>query len=222
VKPGPVIAMVVLVFVGLWIALGPSLRAGGQGTPGARQFSFVIGDKKFQLERLDVGAPRPDGVTTPGVLYHFLTRSRDRSWFTPEQFDTALARELNIAARRHWVLRLANVSQWASLLWVSVGLLGQTLFMGRMLIQWVVSEKEKRSLITPSFWWFSFIGGAMLFAYFVWRQDPIGILGQSTGVVIYARNLRLIYKERRRAARAARELPNPGPDPAPEPSLQPE
>jgi lipid-A-disaccharide synthase-like uncharacterized protein len=91
--------------------------------------------------------------------------------------------------------------------------------MGRMLIQWIVSEKERRSHITPAFWWFSLLGGTMLFVYFVWRQDPIAIFGQSTGVVIYARNLRLIYKQRRRDARAAAASAMEGQDPAPEPSL---
>jgi lipid-A-disaccharide synthase-like uncharacterized protein len=219
VKPGPVIAMVVLVFVGLWIALGPSIGR-KHSNPDASQYALVIGDKKFQVERLDAAAPRPPTVATPGVLYHFLSRASDRSWLTPDQFDAALSHELSIAAHRPWLLRIANASQWASLVWVSIGLLGQTLFMGRMLIQWVVSEKERRSHITPAFWWFSLIGGAMLFAYFVWRQDPIAILGQSTGVVIYARNLRLIYKQRRRDARAAAQAePTVSSDPGPEPSL---
>ncbi len=50
------------------------------------------------------------------------------------------------------------------------------------------------------FWWLSFLGGVCLFTYFVWRKDAVGVLGQATGVVIYARNLRLIHKERTRRA----------------------
>lgn len=217
-KPGPILAMVVLLFLGLWIALGPSVMNGRHTNPNAKPFSFVIGDKKFQAERLEPSAPRPPSVTTPGALYHFLSRSSNRDWLTLEQFDAEVARELTLAAHRPWILRIANASQWGSLLWVSVGLVGQSLFMGRMLIQWIVSEKERRSHITPAFWWFSLLGGAMLFVYFVWRQDPIAIFGQSTGVVIYARNLRLIYKQRRRDARAAAEAPLTD-DPAPEPAL---
>jgi lipid-A-disaccharide synthase-like uncharacterized protein len=72
-----------------------------------------------------------------------------------------------------------------------------------MFIQWLVSEKEKRSVVPEIFWWLSLVGGVTLFAYFAWRQDPVGILGQSSGLVIYARNLRLIYKQRRRAGREA-------------------
>jgi lipid-A-disaccharide synthase-like uncharacterized protein len=222
VKPGPVLAMVALCFVGMWLAIGPSLRAGARSNPNAAPFALVIGDKKFQAERLDASAPRPPNVTAPGVLYHFLSRSSNRDWLTRDQFDAALSRELSIAAQRPWLLRIANASQWASLIWVFIGLLGQTLFMGRMLIQWIVSEKERRSHITPAFWWFSLLGGVMLFVYFVWRQDPIAIFGQSTGVVIYARNLRLIYKQRRRDARARAAAAEAGisDDPAPEPSLQ--
>jgi lipid-A-disaccharide synthase-like uncharacterized protein len=55
-------------------------------------------------------------------------------------------------------------------------------------------------VITPSFWWFSLLGGVCLFAYFVWRQDAVGVIGQSSGIVIYARNLRLIAKQKRREA----------------------
>jgi hypothetical protein len=53
-------------------------------------------------------------------------------------------------------------------------------------------------VIPASFWWLSLFGGVALFAYFVWRQDFVGVLGQSSGIVIYARNIRLIYKRRRR------------------------
>ena len=72
-----------------------------------------------------------------------------------------------------------------------------------MVLQWIVSERKRQSIITESFWWFSLFGAVTLFSYFVWRQDPIGILGQASGIVIYIRNLRLIYKHKRRVARAA-------------------
>ncbi|HED53797.1 MAG TPA: hypothetical protein ENJ00_06310 [Phycisphaerales bacterium] len=94
-----------------------------------------------------------------------------------------------------------NISSWTNFGWVAVGLLGQCAFFGRMFVQWIVSEKSRKSQVPEIFWWFSLVGGAMLFLYFVWRVDVVGVLGQSTGVVIYARNLRLIHKERSRAAR---------------------
>ncbi|MBL8747241.1 MAG: lipid-A-disaccharide synthase N-terminal domain-containing protein [Phycisphaerae bacterium] len=86
-------------------------------------------------------------------------------------------------------------------MWVALGFGGQIAFSGRMLLQWFVSEREKQSIVPSAFWWMSLIGGAMLFAYFVWRQDVVGVLGQSSGLVIYGRNIRLIHKRKRRETR---------------------
>jgi lipid-A-disaccharide synthase-like uncharacterized protein len=49
----------------------------------------------------------------------------------------------------------------------------------------------------------SLFGGLAVFAYFVWRQDIVGVLGQCSGVVIYARNLKLIAKNKKRAEKDA-------------------
>ncbi|MDF2232758.1 lipid-A-disaccharide synthase N-terminal domain-containing protein [Albimonas sp. CAU 1670] len=87
----------------------------------------------------------------------------------------------------------------AELIWIFVGLAGQALFMGRFLIQWLASEKAKRSVIPLAFWWFSIGGAAVLLAYAIHRADPVFILGQSLGFFIYARNLWLIRAERRGA-----------------------
>ena len=78
-----------------------------------------------------------------------------------------------------------------------VGLGGQIMFMMRFMIQWIVSEREKRSVIPIAFWYFSIAGAAILLAYAIWRRDPVFILGQSLGFFIYARNLWLIFAERR-------------------------
>jgi lipid-A-disaccharide synthase-like uncharacterized protein len=85
-------------------------------------------------------------------------------------------------------------------LWLGVGLLGQALFSARFLIQWIASERRQESVIPVPFWYFSIGGGITLFAYALYRLDPVFILGQGAGVFVYARNLHLI---RRRAARAA-------------------
>ncbi len=82
------------------------------------------------------------------------------------------------------------------LVWILVGLGGQVLFMMRFLVQWVVSEKAKRSTIPVAFWWLSIGGAVILLAYAIYRADPVFILGQSMGFFIYARNLWLIYGER--------------------------
>lgn len=90
-----------------------------------------------------------------------------------------------------------HVESAAELAWVVIGLFGQLLFTGRFLVQWIASEKARRSVVPVLFWYFS-IGGAMiLLAYAIYRRDPVFILGQSMGLGIYLRNLWLIYAERR-------------------------
>lgn len=92
-----------------------------------------------------------------------------------------------------------NVEGWFEFWWVVFGLFGQLLFMGRFLVQWIVSEREGRSVVPLAFWYFSIGGGVILFFYALHRADPVFILGQSLGVFIYARNLWLIHAEKRRA-----------------------
>jgi len=79
--------------------------------------------------------------------------------------------------------------------WLMFGLAGQALFFSRFLVQWIVSEREKKSVIPLSFWWFSIAGGLTLLAYALHKQDPVFILGQSCGVFIYLRNLHLLKKK---------------------------
>ncbi|HKK36639.1 MAG TPA: lipid-A-disaccharide synthase N-terminal domain-containing protein [Paracoccaceae bacterium] len=94
---------------------------------------------------------------------------------------------------------LLGVQSRAELIWVLVGLGGQMLFMGRFLVQWIASERARRSVVPTAFWWLSIGGAAVLLAYALWRRDPVFILGQSLGFAIYARNLWLIRAERRGA-----------------------
>lgn len=81
------------------------------------------------------------------------------------------------------------------LIWVSIGLIGQLLFGGRFLIQWLVSEYHHKSVIPLSFWYFSIGGGIVLLAYAIHVRDPVFILGQFMGLGVYARNLYLIKSE---------------------------
>ena len=80
--------------------------------------------------------------------------------------------------------------------WLAVGFFGQALFSMRFLIQWIYSEKKKRSVIPVAFWFFSLAGGITLLIYAIYRMDPVFILGQSAGVFIYTRNLQFIARER--------------------------
>ncbi len=74
-------------------------------------------------------------------------------------------------------------------LWLAVGFLGQALFSARFLVQWLKSEKEKKSVFPVAFWYFSIAGGITLCAYAVYRKDPVFIVGQLGGLLIYFRNL---------------------------------
>lgn len=80
--------------------------------------------------------------------------------------------------------------------WLSVGFIGQALFSMRFLVQWLQSERVKRSVIPDAFWYFSVAGGVTLLAYAVHRLDPVFIVGQAAGLLIYFRNLHFILKER--------------------------
>ncbi len=80
--------------------------------------------------------------------------------------------------------------------WLVIGFGGQALFMARFLVQWLVSERERRSVIPISFWYFSIVGALVLLVYALHRRDPVFIAGQVLGVLIYLRNLHLIRLER--------------------------
>lgn len=76
----------------------------------------------------------------------------------------------------------------AELIWLGVGLIGQAMFSARWIVQWVASERQRRSIVPNLFWYLSFLGGLLVFSYGVHRMDPVIMLGQF-GVLIYARNL---------------------------------
>lgn len=99
-------------------------------------------------------------------------------------------------ASNPWWFTPLNISSPYGVVWVLLGLCGQLLFSGRMLVQWIASEKLKRSVVPVAFWWLALGGASMLLVYFAWRRDIIGILGQGTGWLIYVRNLYFISKER--------------------------
>jgi lipid-A-disaccharide synthase-like uncharacterized protein len=82
--------------------------------------------------------------------------------------------------------------------WAAFGLVAQLAFTARFIVQWIASERKGKSIIPLAFWYFSLFGSTGLLIYAIVRADPIFILGQSLGSIIYLRNLTLIYRERRR------------------------
>ncbi len=81
--------------------------------------------------------------------------------------------------------------------WIAIGLAGQGCFFLRFLVQWVASERVGRSVFPRAFWYFSIMGSVVILSYAIWREDPVFIIGQSTGLFIYVRNLVLIQREER-------------------------
>ncbi|HYB56423.1 MAG TPA: lipid-A-disaccharide synthase N-terminal domain-containing protein [Alphaproteobacteria bacterium] len=88
----------------------------------------------------------------------------------------------------------------AEKIWVGVGLFGQALFFMRFFVQWLASERQGKSVIPLAFWYFSIGGAAILLVYAIYRLDPVFIIGQAGGFLIYARNLYLIRREKRGVA----------------------
>jgi lipid-A-disaccharide synthase-like uncharacterized protein len=88
--------------------------------------------------------------------------------------------------------------------WLVLGFVGQVAFTGRFFVQWIASEREGRSVVPVSFWTMSIVGSGLLLAYAIYRRDPVFVLGQSTGLFVYFRNLHLIRRERRLQADVAR------------------
>jgi lipid-A-disaccharide synthase-like uncharacterized protein len=95
--------------------------------------------------------------------------------------------------------------------WLAIGFTGQAIFTARFLVQWLASERKRDSVIPVAFWWLSLGGGLTLLAYAASRRDPVIVVGQGMGVFIYVRNLMLVAKGKRRAAkRAQREAEQKG------------
>jgi lipid-A-disaccharide synthase-like uncharacterized protein len=187
-KLGPIIAMLLILGLSLWVMFKTSQAA--DKTPGAAQLELVIANRKLKVEQ------RP-AENAPG---HFEYRFRNWSekgtaWIDEQEYQTTIMENADLK-ELSWVLQFWNVSSYANLAWVALGLGGQLVFAGRMIIQWLASEKKRQSVVPPAFWYMSLAGGLCLTAYFVWRHDPVGVLGQAMGLVVYVRNIRLLMLHR--------------------------
>jgi lipid-A-disaccharide synthase-like uncharacterized protein len=188
--------LAVLAAVLVW--LGIAVSAPRHRPPGAI-------DLKVQLRGAE---DRVYLLRTPGgaLRYEITMPDGSQRQLDPDAFAKLL---LDEQSSRGFLEVLLNVSSPAGLIWVAVGFLGQLLFTGRMIVQWLVSEQQRRSVVPPVFWWMSLTGASMLLVYFIWRKEPIGVLGQTTGWFIYVRNLWLIH----RAPAAVRVADDPAPEP---------
>lgn len=80
--------------------------------------------------------------------------------------------------------------------WMVFGVIAQLMFTGRFVVQWIASERARRSVMPVAFWWLSVGGGMATLVYGIVRREPIIILGQAFAVFVYIRNMMLIVKTR--------------------------
>jgi lipid-A-disaccharide synthase-like uncharacterized protein len=178
----------------LWACMAWLAATSDSGPPGAVDVKVHLPGSRETVSLVH----RADGS------YAYLVRGVDGSHQTlsPEEFA---ARLYDAQSSSDLLAVVFNVSTPLGMIWIGLGLLGQLLFTGRMVVQWMASEKQRRSVVPPMFWWMSLIGSLMLLSYFLWRRDVVGILGQGIGLAIYVRNLHLIYLTRPAAVEAPLE-----------------
>src|SRR5712664_3806071 len=76
--------------------------------------------------------------------------------------------------------------------WVILGFVAHGFFTMRFVVQWIASERARKSVIPVAFWSFSIGGGALLLVYALYRRDPVFIAGQALGLLVYIRHLYFI------------------------------
>ncbi|KAB8153047.1 lauroyl acyltransferase [Kordia sp. TARA_039_SRF] len=73
----------------------------------------------------------------------------------------------------------------------AIGGIAQLLFSARTLLQWIISERNKKVLTPSLFWKLSLIASFLLFVYGYLRNDFAIMLGQVLTYFIYVRNMQL-------------------------------
>ncbi len=83
------------------------------------------------------------------------------------------------------------------MVWIGLGFFAQAMFMMRFVVQWIASERVRRSIVPETFWYFSIAGGVLLLAYSIYRVDPVYMFGQGLGLIIYFRNLYFVWSHKK-------------------------
>ena len=84
--------------------------------------------------------------------------------------------------------------------WVVLGFVAQGFFTMRFVVQWIASERARKSVIPIAFWFFSIGGGILLLVYALYRRDPVFIAGQALGLIVYFRNVYFIILNGRQSS----------------------
>jgi len=200
----------------VWVALFLVVVVVCIGLVAAERFGVIAIQPTFRLsDRLS----RLPIQETPDGLRLIYDQDDPQQQFTPDEMITRVYARQRERGGAGGLFSFLDITSWTGVLWVGIGLLGQVMFTGRMLVQWIASEREKSSVVPVAFWWMSLLGASMLLVYFIWRVDVVGVLGQATGWSIYLRNLWLIYNRPDLQTQAQPQTgPQPVPQPAPKPS----
>lgn len=184
-KQVAIVATILILFpvIGWWVLVSSGI-IGRPGDPVVPPFN--LSDRIATIEVVE-----GEGETYKGRFDGW--REGDRELTGDEFFEEIYRRKRDLPA----FYKLLDVTSIVGVLWVVFGFAGQAVFMGRMLVQWYASEKASSSVVPPVFWWLSLLGSTMLMVYFIWRKEIVGFLGQSTGWLIYIRNLWFIYGKKR-------------------------
>ncbi|QDU72438.1 lipid-A-disaccharide synthase N-terminal domain-containing protein [Mucisphaera calidilacus] len=170
-------AVVMLASLSLLVVSKYGIRVTGKG--------FEFSDRIIDLHIVDEGSG-------PMIV---LRKAGERQEISPQEFIAEVHHQQAQRTERGFLYKLLDITSWTGMLWVGFGLLAQCLFMSRMIVQWLTSERAGKSVVPESFWWLSLIGSSMLMIYFTWRIEIVGFIGQSTGWLVYARNLWLLGRE---------------------------
>jgi lipid-A-disaccharide synthase-like uncharacterized protein len=80
---------------------------------------------------------------------------------------------------------------------ILIGIIGQLLLNCRYLYQWYVSEKANESVLPLGFWIISAIASVMVVIYSVYRKEPVLLVAQALGILVYARNIWIFMRSTR-------------------------
>ncbi len=183
------VLLVVLMLASVWTTLTFYKRLSTSDAEANR--TFRLSDRLSTLQVVE---------TPTGLRFHFKKNGRNILQ-TPDEFAREVARNETRRAKGGWFFRFFDITSTTGIFWVTLGLAGQLAFTGRMIVQWIASEKQRQSVVPTVFWWMSLAGSSLLIVYFLWRVDVVGVLGQATGWFIYIRNLWLIYQRGRPVGR---------------------
>jgi lipid-A-disaccharide synthase-like uncharacterized protein len=87
--------------------------------------------------------------------------------------------------------------------WKIVGLSGSCIFGVRFFLQWMASEKVKKSIIPIGFWECSVVGSLLTLSYFaIYQRDSVGVIMTILPLPIYLRNLYFVWRDRLAQKRA--------------------